>query len=67
MTSYFAPNDYRAKTYDVFVSYKRERMIMLREVLVLALELAGDEVLWTPCSTTMTGMAIFEPKPMTYS
>ena len=45
MTSHFAPNDYRAKTYDVFVSYKREDD-HAREVLVLALELAGYEVFW---------------------
>ena len=45
MTSYFAPNDYRAKTYDVFVSYKREDD-HAREVLVLALESAGYEVFW---------------------
>ena len=45
MTSYFAPNDYRAKNYDVFVSYKREDD-HAREVLVLALESAGYEVFW---------------------
>ena len=45
MTSYFAANDYRAKTYDVFVSYKREDD-SAREVLVLALESAGYEVFW---------------------
>jgi hypothetical protein len=45
MTSYFAPNDYRAKSYDVFISYKREDD-HAREVLVLALESAGYEVFW---------------------
>ena len=45
MTSYFAPDDYRAKSYDVFISYKREDD-HAREVLVLALESAGYEVFW---------------------
>jgi hypothetical protein len=45
MTSYFAPNNYRAKSYDVFISYKREDD-HAREVLVLALESAGYEVFW---------------------
>ena len=45
MTSYFAKDDYRAKNYDVFISYKREDD-HAREVLVLALELAGYEVFW---------------------
>ena len=45
MTPPIAPGDFRAKSYDVFISYRREDDAA-RAVLVDALEAAGYDVFW---------------------